>query len=223
MDGLNLEAFFTPGENLDRLTLGRATPDSKVVVDSLEAYRAGNFHRVPMMIGATSGDIGGRTGYMSAGARNAARLLTEKGVPTYYYRYSYVAESARTPTTSGAAHASEIPFFFHTEAVKYGNATTERDRAAGRIVSAYLVNFVKTGNPNGSGLPQWPRYEPATNAMLDFSMEGTAVPGPDPWRKELDAAAAASAAQSQMKRKSSSCRVKSGCGWRNATPKRSTS
>lgn len=142
-----------------------------------------------MMIGATSDDIGGRTGYMTAGGRNAARLLTEKGVLAFYYRFSYVAESARTQTTQGARHASEIPFFFHTEAVKYRDATTKRDRAAGRIASAYLVNFVKTGNPNGPRLPQWPRYDSGTDAMLDFSMDGTAVPGPDPWRNELDAAA----------------------------------
>jgi para-nitrobenzyl esterase len=191
VDGLNLAALFTPSRTPGALrTWGRAISDGKVVVDSLEAYRAGIFHHVPMMIGATSDDIGGRTGYMIAGARDAARLLTEKGVPIFYYRFSYVAESLRASTVRGAPHASEIPFFLHTEAIKYGDATSDRDRQAGRIASAYLVNFVKTGNPNGPKLPQWPRYESKTDSMLDFSMGATAVPGPDPWRKDLDAAAA---------------------------------
>jgi para-nitrobenzyl esterase len=25
------------------------------------------------------------------------------------------------------------------------------------------VNFIKTGNPNGAGLPEWPAYSAATN------------------------------------------------------------
>jgi para-nitrobenzyl esterase len=191
VDGVSLATMFRPDEAaVARRTLGRTIADGKVLVDSLEAYRAGKFNHVPMMIGATSDDLGGRMGYMTYGARRAARLVTEEGVPVYYYRFSYVAESARTPTTRGAGHASDIPFFFHTEAVRFGEATTEKDRSVGRIASGYLINFVKTGNPNGPGLPRWPLYEAARDSMLDFSAEGAAVPGPDPWRAELDAAGA---------------------------------
>jgi para-nitrobenzyl esterase len=30
----------------------------------------------------------------------------------------------------------------------------------------YWANFVKTGNPNGPGLPTWPRYEAKANDPL---------------------------------------------------------
>jgi para-nitrobenzyl esterase len=96
-------------------------------------------------------------------------------VPVYYYRFSYVAESMRTSTTTGASHASDIPFFFNTVNVKYGDATTAKDRGVGKIMSAYLVNFVKTGDPNGSGLSKWRPYTKSNNEMLDFSADGTAL------------------------------------------------
>lgn len=189
VDGLNLATLFS-GRQAEQPTFGSPIADGTIAVDAETAYRTGSFNHVPMMIGATSDDIGGKTGPMVEGARHAARLTTAKGVPTYYYRFSYVAESARTSETKGAGHATDIPFFFNTEAIKYGAATTARDKAAGKATSAYLVNFVKTGNPNGPGLPTWKPYEKATNPMLDISDKGTAVTGPDPWTKELDAAAA---------------------------------
>ena len=37
-----------------------------------------------------------------------------------------------------------------------------------RIVSGYWVNFAKHGDPNGPGLPHWPRYERATDRLLDL-------------------------------------------------------
>jgi para-nitrobenzyl esterase len=58
----------------------------------------------------------------------------------------------------------------------------------GRTISAYLVNFAKTGDPNGAGLPAWPRYERGRDEIMDFAASGKAVPGRDPWGPELDAA-----------------------------------
>lgn len=38
-----------------------------------------------------------------------------------------------------------------------------------------------------AGLTQWPRYDAKTYAMIDFSADGKAVAGPDPWKKAIDA------------------------------------
>ncbi|KAK0349136.1 hypothetical protein LTR94_034375, partial [Friedmanniomyces endolithicus] len=55
--------------------------DGRLAIDSGAAFRAGRMHQVPVMIGATSADIGGKTGYMVAGARSLAATLADHGVP----------------------------------------------------------------------------------------------------------------------------------------------
>ncbi|WP_088184589.1 carboxylesterase/lipase family protein [Sphingobium sp. Z007] len=164
VDGLNLAALFAAGPR----THSSPVADGRVAVDSLDAYRAGRFAKVPVMIGATSDDIGGPTGPMVTGARTMAQLFARAGVPTYHYRFSYVAQALRTAATKGAGHASEIPYFFDTVAVKYGDATTDTDRAIGRISSRYLANFVQRGDPNSSSLPNWRRTDPALPTLMDI-------------------------------------------------------
>lgn len=188
-DGLNMMALFgPPGPR----TFASPFADGKLAMDAAAAYKANAFAHVPMMIGATSADIGGRAGPMIAGARNIEAVIAGKGVPVYAYRFSYVAEKqppapAGAPVQDGAGHASDIPFFFNTQAIKYEASTTPRDNAMGKAISAYLVNFAKSGNPNGAGLPAWPRYEPAQDEIMDFSASGKAVAGRDPWGSDKGA------------------------------------
>ena len=37
------------------------------------------------------------------------------------------------------------------------------DYEVSKTMQAYFVNFIKTGNPNGPGLPNWPAYDAETN------------------------------------------------------------
>lgn len=164
-DGLNLTRMFGPGKR----TFSSPFIDGRIAVDVVKAYRTNAFTKVPVMIGATSADIGGNTGMMIAGARTLSGEIARAGVPVYAYRFSYVAESIKQP---GAQHASDIPFFFDTQAIKYGAATTARDNAMGDAVSDYLVNFARTGNPNGGGLPRWPRYDANADVLMDFAADG---------------------------------------------------
>jgi para-nitrobenzyl esterase len=159
--------------------------DGKLALDSGRAFAEGRFAKVPVMIGATSADIGGKTGFMVAGARSLAATLAGQGVPVYAYRFSYVAESLSEP---GAQHASDIPFFFDTAAIKYGDKATPRDAAMGKALSTYLVNFAKRGDPNGAGLPAWPAYTRASDAIMDFAPNGKPAAGKDPWGMDIDAA-----------------------------------
>ena len=142
-DGLNLEVMFNPAAR--PRTYGFPFVDGKIAVDSGTALRTGAFAKVPTMIGATSADLAGRTGYMLTGARNTATTIAAAGVPVYAYRFSYVAESAER--REGAGHATDIPFFFDTVDVRYQGKTTPRDRGMSKAMSTYLVNFAKTRRP----------------------------------------------------------------------------
>lgn len=172
-DGLGLMQLFRGGKR----NFSSPFTDGRIAVDVRKAYQTGAFTKVPVMIGATSADIGGNTGVMIVGARDIAGELAGQGLPVYAYRFSYVAESVKTP---GAQHASDIPFFFDTQAIKYGAATTPRDNAMGAVISDYLVNFAKTGNPNGTRLPKWPRYAAPADILMDFAADGTPRAGKDP-------------------------------------------
>lgn len=191
-DGLNMMALFRPQAGPPTNT--GPFVDGKVVVDMGAAYADGRFARVPVIVGATSADMGGKTGFMIAGARQVAGVLADKRVPVWHYRFSYVADSVGQP---GAQHATDIPFFFDTVRVKYGDKTTERDRAMGQVMSAYVVRFAKTGNPNGPGLPSWPGYTRSSDPLMDFTAQGRVVARPDPWGAEIDAATPRPASPSQ--------------------------
>jgi para-nitrobenzyl esterase len=118
-------------------------------------------------------------------ARFVARRITESGAPAWLYRFDYAAESLR-PKTSAATHASEVPYLFDTLDAAYGDATTPRDRAAARAFHEYAANFVRTGDPNGPGLPPWRRFDVARFELMMFTPVGAAEMQEDPWRQRLE-------------------------------------
>ena len=180
-DGLSMMQMFRPKPG--PVTNTGPFVDGKVVVDLGQAYTSGNFAKVPMIIGATSADMGGKSGFMIAGARDASAAVADKGVPVWEYRFSYVADSVGQP---GAQHATDIPFFFDTVAIKYGDKTTAKDIAVGKTISRYVTNFAKASNPNGADLPDWPRYTRANDVLMDFTADGEAVAESDPWGADIE-------------------------------------
>lgn len=180
-DGLSMMQMFQPKPG--PRTFSGPFLDGRIEVDQGKAYSSGNFAHVPMIIGATSADMGGKSGFMIAGARSASAKIAKQGVPVWEYRFSYVADSVGQP---GAQHATDIPFFFDNAAIKYGAQTTPRDVAVGKRISAYIVNFARTGDPNGAGLTAWPKYDAASDTLMDFTETGGAVAQKDPWGADID-------------------------------------
>jgi para-nitrobenzyl esterase len=121
-------------------------------------------------------------------ARFVAQTIAAAGLPSYEYRFSYVAESKRKEWP-GALHATEIPYVFDTVKSVYGDKLTPADEAIAKQANAYWVNFAKNGDPNGSGLPHWPAYSGASDQLMNFTLDGP-VAMADPWRARLDLIAA---------------------------------
>ncbi|WP_211371570.1 carboxylesterase/lipase family protein [Altericroceibacterium indicum] len=117
-------------------------------------------------------------------ARFMVQQMALSGEPAWYYRAGYVP-SAMRPQWTGLPHATEIPLFFQTLDARYPGAVTPQDRAAAANMSAYFVNFARSGNPNGKGLAQWPVYDDATRPVMLMGMDGQKG-GADPWRARLD-------------------------------------
>jgi para-nitrobenzyl esterase len=125
--------------------------------------------------------------FMVEPARFVASVLASEGVPTYEYRFSYVAASMRSKWP-GAPHATEIPFVFDTVAEKYGKDLAPDDEKTAEAMLSYWVAFAKTGDPSTGNTPAWPRYSPATDMLLDFTEKGP-VAEADPWKARLDVTA----------------------------------
>ncbi len=125
------------------------------------------------------------------GARFAADAFARDGQPTYIYRFSYVPAATLAATASqprqGSPHGGDVPYAFGTLAPRPGGAAiTPQDWAVSKMTQAYWVNFLKTGNPNGAGLPTWARHAVGDNVIHDFKLDGSSSDGPDPRKARLD-------------------------------------
>lgn len=76
--------------------------------------------------------------------------------PLYLYMFDHT-EPGRKSVQYGAFHSSEIPYIFQTLDASPERPFTAADRALSEQMSRYWVNFVRTGDPNGAGLPSWPK------------------------------------------------------------------
>ncbi len=99
-----------------------------------------------------------------------------KAQPVYHYHFAYVPETLRG-TVHGAVHGGEIPFVFATpgETALAPFAATEADKAMSRIMHGYWVNFARTGDPNGAGLPEWSVCPPDVDLTMEFADDGPAL------------------------------------------------
>ncbi|MBS1573861.1 MAG: carboxylesterase family protein [Bacteroidetes bacterium] len=119
-------------------------------------------------------------------ARFTANAFATKGVPAYIYLFSFVSPSMQRMMRYGAAHASEIAYVFGNPRGWNGAIMQPIDYTVAKMMNTYWANFAKTGNPNGSGLPEWPIYDPQKNELLEFRADGSAIGEPDPRKARLD-------------------------------------
>lgn len=93
-----------------------------------------------------------------AGALYAWARMRGDMPPIYAYRWDH-REPGSQSDHWGAFHSSEIPYVFQT----FGASPERRFGAADKLlserVSTYWLNFVRTGDPNGQGVPDWPRFD----------------------------------------------------------------
>ncbi|HEA23165.1 hypothetical protein LCGC14_0677770 [marine sediment metagenome] len=69
------------------------------------------------------------------------------------------SEAAKIPEPIGAPHAAEIEYAMGNLHLVEDYAWTADDFKASETMLNYFANFVKTGNPNGENLAEWPKAD----------------------------------------------------------------
>jgi len=65
-------------------------------------------------------------------------------------------DAPKMPEPIGAPHACEIEYCMGNLHLVTDYAWTADDYKVSETMQEYFANFIKTGNPNGEGLPEWP-------------------------------------------------------------------
>ena len=115
------------------------------------------------------------------------------GKPTYYYLYARPRPPMRSemgnataglaggvvsgaqaaanqrPQARGAVHSAEIEYAMGNLDSNRVYAWTPDDYKVSKIMQEYFANFIKTGNPNGKGLPSWPTFSAGQRLIIDVN------------------------------------------------------
>jgi para-nitrobenzyl esterase len=109
-----------------------------------------------------------------------ARLQSEKGHDKAYLYY-FDPRSSKEPL--GPAHTEEIPYVFGNvgQARGFGPAgpASPADLKLSQQMQSYWVNFAKSGDPNGPGLPRWPAFSASSQRTMYLDTDPHAGPVPN--------------------------------------------
>ena len=173
---------------------GDAAPDRNfppiadgVIVPGDGATASGEYHDIATLAGFNVDERGSH----QAAAGIAARLAGSKGArdtliewgrrramhcrtSLYLYLYDHV-EPGPQSARRGAFHGAELPYVFDTLDVADHRPFSAADREVAERMAGYWVNFVRSGTPNGPGMPNWPAFDAAAPAIMEIGDRLTAL------------------------------------------------
>ncbi len=94
------------------------------------------------------------------------------GNPTWEYQFDRAI-----PPHPQVTHSGELAYVFgnlYSRGSQAGDFQ-DADRKLSTLMQTYWTNFAKTGDPNGKGIPEWPRFNAKVRAYVNFAKDGSVV------------------------------------------------
>ncbi|MGI9200384.1 MAG: carboxylesterase/lipase family protein [Woeseiaceae bacterium] len=114
---------------------------------------------------------------MLCASQNVAARVNSAGGNAWMYHFTRVP-LGQNGESLGAYHGVEYPYVFDTHDSYF--AVDDTDRALQHAMQTYWVNFAKTGDPNGEGVPLWPRFEASDMMVQELGDKVFSTEQPEP-------------------------------------------
>ena len=103
--------------------------------------------------------------------------------PVYRYHFELAAPPSKFHSGSFAFHSDDIEYVFGSLDTRPGAEWRPEDRTLSEQMMRYWTNFARTGDPNGEGLPLWPRYDKTQQVI---HLDRTTTSAPDTTRPQYE-------------------------------------
>jgi para-nitrobenzyl esterase len=106
--------------------------------------------------------------------------------PTYMYLFTY--RSTSPVTRYDSAHSMDVPFVFGViddlDVIAFTGRDPHRETLMNQMQQSW-ISFARTGDPNHSGLPNWPKYDARTRATMELGTTSHVVNDPQPAQRAV--------------------------------------
>lgn len=145
-----------------------------IVGTGVDLVKAGKSKNVDVMLGTTSEDMMAPMLFqMAFGYAKTIAAMNDRKTYMWFFDRQLPGDDV------GAWHSSDLWYWFGTLG-KSWRPMEKRDYDLSKEMVSYLMNFVRTGNPNGEGLEEWKAVDPASNALMRFGEKPAHMDEVDP-------------------------------------------
>ncbi|MEO8823185.1 MAG: carboxylesterase family protein [Ginsengibacter sp.] len=107
-----------------------------------------------------------------------------KNSKVYVYRFARKLPATGDYIKYGAFHTGEVAYAYGNLSFVNRCPWQPADYTLEKTMSSFWSNFIKSGNPNGKDLPEWPAYSQKNKIAMVLNVNAESMPLPD--RKALD-------------------------------------